>query len=99
MHLMVLLRDIYLGRDTEGDVPFIHLGLHYGFLSLLHYGFKYPPLGNQIQSLLHPWLLFSHILILVLNSNMLKDWTLSWGIYSTYLRNHIIGSLLWCLIY
>ena len=40
MHLMVLLRDIYLGEDTEGDAIFTHISLHYDFLSLLHWGLK-----------------------------------------------------------
>ena len=31
MHLMVWIKDIYLGMDTEGDVQFSHLTLQYGF--------------------------------------------------------------------
>ena len=31
MHLMVLLRDIYLVEDNEGDVPFTHISIHYSF--------------------------------------------------------------------
>ena len=74
MHLMVLLRDIYLGRDTEGCMPFIYLSINYYFLSLLPWGLKYPPLGHQIHSLLHPWLIFSHRLVFFLSSNVLKGW-------------------------
>ena len=77
MHLMVLLRDIYPGGDTKGDVPFINLSSNYGFLSLLHWGFKYPPLGYPIQSLLQLLLLFTLRLVAVLSSNMLKGWTFS----------------------
>ena len=99
MHLMVLLRNIYLCRDNEGYVPFIHLSLHYVFLSILHWGLKYPLIGNQIQSLLQLWLLFSlRLNVLVLSSNMIKGWTFSLGIYITYLHIHITGSLFWCLI-
>ena len=74
---MVLLMDIYLGEDTKVDVPFIHLSLSCGFWLLLPWVLKSLRLGHQIQNLLHPWLLFSLILVLVLSSNMLKGWTFS----------------------
>ena len=67
MHLMVLLRDMYLDGDNKEDVPFIHLSLHYGFLSLLLWGLKYPQCGNKIKSLIQLLILFSLRLVLVLS--------------------------------
>ena len=96
---MVLLNDIYVGEDTKRYAPLIHISLHHDSLSLLPWVFKYLVLGHQILNSLHPWLLFSVVLVLVLSSNILKGWTLSWGVYIPYLHIHIIGSLLWFLIY
>ena len=58
MPLMVWLKDIYQGRDIEGDVTFTHPTLHYGFSLLLHWGLKYLLSGHQVQSMLQLWLLF-----------------------------------------
>ena len=77
MHLMVWLEDIYLGGDTEGDVPFTHPTLHYDFLSLLHWVLKYLLIGHQVHILLQLWFFFSLIPVLVLSSNTLNGWTLS----------------------
>ena len=73
---MVWLKDIYQGRDIEGDVPLTHTTLHYGFLLILHWGFKYIMCGHQVQSMIQLWILFFLGLGLVLISNMLKGWTL-----------------------
>ena len=95
---MVWLKDIYQGGDIEEDVPFTHPTLHYGFLLLLCWGLKYIMCGHKLHIMLHLWLLFSLRLGLVLISNTLKGWTLSWEIYSPCLPIHIIGSPVWCLI-
>ena len=63
MHLMVCIKDIYIGGDTEGDVPLIHLRLHYGFWSLLPWVTKSLSLGHQLLNLLHPWLIFTPVLV------------------------------------
>ena len=75
MHLMVWLKDIYLGGDIEGDVSFTHLTLHYYFSSLLFWCLKYLLLGYQVHSTLQLCILSSLRLGLVLSSNMLKGWT------------------------
>ena len=96
---MVWRKDIYQGGGIEEDVTFIHPTLHYGFLLLLHWVFKYLMRGHQVQSMLQLWLLFSLRIGLVLRSNTLKRWILSWEIYIPYLPIHIIGSSIWCLLY
>ena len=80
MPLMLWLKDIYQGRDIKEDVPYTHPNLHYGFSLLLHLGLKYLLSGHQVHSMLQLWLLFSLRLGLVLSSNTLKGYKLSWEI-------------------
>ena len=80
MTLMVWLKDIYQGGDIKEDVPFTHPTLHYGLLLLLHWGLKSLLCGHQVQSMLQLWLLFFLRLGLVLSSNRLKGWKISWDI-------------------
>ena len=80
MPLMVWLKDIYQGGNIEGDVPLTNPTLNYVFSLLLHWGLKYLLCGHQVQIMIQLWLLFFLRLGLVLISNMLKGWTLSWEI-------------------
>ena len=77
MHLMVWLKDIYLGEDIEVGVPFTHPTLNYGFFALLCWGLKYLPLGHQVHHFLQLLLIFFLRLVLVPSSNTLKGCTLS----------------------
>ena len=52
MPLMVWIKYIYQGGDIEVDVSFTHPTLHYGFLSLLHWGLKSFPRGHQLNIML-----------------------------------------------
>ena len=97
MHLMVWLKDIYLGGDIDRDMTFTYTTHHYYFSLRLHWGLESLLLGHQVQSFLQLWIIFYLRLVLVLSSNMLKGWTLSCEIYSPYLPIHIIRSRVWCL--